>query len=325
MLRSIGGAWRHQSCVAPIASFRSLGSRRCFSTTGTAGISHEQDKEGDEVTDVSGTVWVAKVDKETGALFYYEPKTFETRDVRPPTTLKMKRPREEKPEYSTDWYDPRFPDWVQYTEFQSKRPYYHNMATRETTWSPPDQPGLDVFKEEIEAMSRTLTRVPDNTPPAPFGRRLVATGIDFGCSLLGGSMFGLLVFIDIDNAVGAASGLGFATWALFVGRDMIIERGTRSPGKKLMKLEIVKLDGQLPSRWNTLFRQIYLPVYMASSMLMPYIFAFSAFDLGLMLFTPQRLRLGDFIGMTRVIPELHDREERLKEKMKFDDEDDAKE
>ena len=106
---------------------------------------------------------------------------------------------------------------------------------------------------------------------------------------------------------------------------MVIEKGTRSVGKKLLKLEIVRVDGKLPSRWNNFFRQIYLPVYAGTGVLMPYIFFFTAADFACMLFTPYNMRFGDFIGRTRVIAELPDRKERLQELIERDAADDLKE
>lgn len=310
-------------------------------------------KEGQEVIDLAGAKWIVKLDKETGEWFYFNEKSWETRNDRPANMQDDAAPAagpaaeagagavaggdadgaagngevapRETPQYATEWSDARFPDWVQYMEFQSKRPYYHNRATSETTWAPPDQPELDVFRGEIAAQAQALTMVPANAPLAALHKRFAAVGVDLALSFGGGVVFGGLVFLDIGSVLGASASVGFMTWGLFMARDMIFERGTRSPGKRLFRLEIVKVDGQLPSRWNTLFRQVYLPVYAGFQLLMPYIFIFSAADLGLLLFTPKRQRLGDFIAQTRVIEELPDREARLAEKMKRDDEDDAKE
>lgn len=299
------------------------------STAPTAKSSQVVDKEGDIIVDRAGESWIAKIDSETGKLFYYNEKSWESRNERPLTAQDSDSTstlaERVKPEYATDWHDPQYPDWVQYIEFQSKRAYYHNFATGETTWSPPDQPELDVFKKEIEEMATKLTAVPDSVPSAPIGKRFLAGVVDAGASFAAGCAFGTLVYLDIGNLMGAGASVSLSTWALFMGRDMIFERGTRSPGKRLLKLEIVRTDGQLPSRWNNFFRQIYLPVYLGSVYLMPYIFFFSAADLGAMMFTSKRQRLGDFIAQTRVINEQPDREFRLDEKSRIDDEDDAKE
>ena len=94
---------------------------------------------------------------------------------------------------------------------------------------------------------------------------------------------------------------------------------------KAARLEIVCSDGSLPTRWHTFGRSVYLPVYAAGTMLMPYIFIFAAVDMGCVMFTPKQQRIGDFIGRTRVIAELPDRQERLDQKIRLDDLDDLKE
>jgi len=228
-------------------------------------------------------------------------------------------------QYADDWEDPNHPEWQQFTELNSKRKYYHNRETGDVTWAPPSNPELDIFLEEKEADMVALTPVPINTPNANLFRRGAACLIDMGISLSAGGVFGLGVYIDLDNTMAALPSIGFSAWVAFLIRDIVIEQGTRSPGKKLMKLEIVRVDGQLPSRYNNFFRQIYLPVYAASALLMPYIFFFAAADVGCMIFTKQNMRFGDFIGRTRVIEELADREERLAEKLEADRLDDLKE
>jgi len=280
-------------------------------------------EEGSIVMDLNGESWVLKHDKAKEEWFYYNEKTWESRNDKPPSKDEVTSWEPNK--YATPWNDDRYPEWEQFIEFNSKRPYYHNRATKEVKWAPPKSPDLDVFKEEIDRLSKGLTPVPEELPPANLLKRLGASTIDFGLAVSASAVFGGLVYLDIESVVGASTSVGFSTWALFLGRDMFIERGTRSPGKKFMKLEIVRLDGQLPSRWNTGFRQSYLPVYAAGTMLVPYIFVFAAFDLGLVMFTPKNQRLGDFIGRTRVIEEQPDREIRLSEKIKHDDEDDLKE
>ena len=132
------------------------------------------------------------------------------------------------------------------------------------------------------------------------------------------------MYIDLEDIVASQISLAFATWGLFLAKDMIFERGTRSIGKRLMKLEVVRCDGQLPSRWNNFFRNIYLPVYTMVGTFPPVVFAFASLELGLLSFTKQGQRMGDLIGRTRVIGEFPGREDRLKEKISRDDEDDNK-
>lgn len=91
-----------------------------------------------------------------------------------------------------------------------------------------------------------------------------------------------------------------------------------------MKLEILKMDGSLPTRYNTCLRSAYLPIYGGSIFLMPYILLLPVVDVALVLFTPKSLRLGDALGRTRVVVEGKDRSERMDEKIKREAADDLK-
>mmetsp|Transcript_9033 Transcript_9033/g.14298 ORF Transcript_9033/g.14298 Transcript_9033/m.14298 type:complete len:185 (-) Transcript_9033:2382-2936(-) len=120
-------------------------------------------KQGDKLVDLSGHTWVYKKGKEEGDWFWYNESTWETRNSKPLTEeddIKEGELKVDKPEYATDWEDPRFPEWVQYVEFNSKRKYYHNRATNEVTWAPPDDPTLDIFRQEIEEMTKKLNSGP---------------------------------------------------------------------------------------------------------------------------------------------------------------------
>jgi len=260
------------------------------------------------------------------ALFFFSV-SYSTSPESVATTSKEEdpQPKYKTNQYATEWNDDNFPEWQQFVELNSKRKYYHNRETGDVSWAPPNDPELDIFIKEKEADSISLTPVPADTPNANLMRRMGACVIDMGLSLGAGGLFGLGVYIDMGNSMAALPSIGFSAWVAFLIRDIVIEQGTRSPGKKLMKLEIVRTNGQLPSRYNNFFRQIYLPVYAGSAVLMPYIFFFAAVDVGCMIFTPKNMRLGDFIGQTRVIPELPDREERLAEKLEADRLDDLKE
>ena len=249
--------------------------------------------------------------------FYYDPETFDSYEQLLTT--------KEKPQYATDWVDPNFPGWVQYLD-STKRPYYVDRANpiSQVLWTPPGERNRDIFAEELEKSRAPLKKVSEDIVGAPLGKRFAAFGIDVGLSLVGGSAFGLLVYADLGKMMAAAQGVGFSFWVFLMLRDSVFERGTRSLGKKMMKLEIVTSDGQLPSRWNTGFRQVYIPIYLGAAFLMPYIVLLPITDLGLMLFTKRSSRLGDFIGRTRVISEQSDRAERFSEKCTREDADDAK-
>ncbi len=285
--------------------------------------------------DIRGDEWVKKRNKDGSAeeFFWYNAASWETRNDRPPTVgdgsaiISQRPPGVAKPQYATDWYDSRYPEWVEYIEFTSKRKYYFNSATKEVSWAHPESGTRDadaIFRAEIEAQTKSLTRVPADARPAPLWKRVAAASVDFSACFAGGCFFGALMYVDLEDIPSAQLGIALSTWGAFIGRDMVFERGTRSLGKRLLKLEVVRLDGQLPTRWHTAARNFYAPLYTAVAVMPPAVFALSAVELGLLLFTPQATRIGDLLGRTRVIDERADRKERLAEKISRDDADDAK-
>ena len=263
----------------------------------------------------SGGEWIRRRDPATKREFWYNSLTMESTVLRPMTDLA----RMSKPQYATSWSDARFPSWVQFLEVDTRRPYYMNRETGNVQWTPPgSDPGLDIFAKEIEAAKTRFTRVPADAAPAPLLRRAAATVVDMGLSMVGGVAFAVLVALELGRPQDALASVPFAAWGLFLIRDAVIESGTRSIGKRLLKLEIVRWNGTLPSRFQSVFRHAYIPVYGASSLLMPYIVLLPIVDVGLVLFTPNAWRVGDVMALTRVIAERPDRALRLEEKRKHD-------
>ena len=300
MMRTIRCCYRHR--------------HRFLSTTTTV-----ENGNNEVFVDVYGRQLLMRKDKAGKKMpFYYDPVTFESYEQ----LLTSK----EKPKYATSWEDERFPGWIQYMDATGKRPFYMDRANplSQLKWAPPGEPDRDIFLEEQAKSRAPLTKVADDIPGAPVSKRLAAFGLDVGTSLGAGLGFGLLVYMDLGRIMDAAQGFGFSTWVFLMMRDSVFERGTRSLGKKWMGLEIVRMDGQLPTRWNTAFRQIYLPIYTGATLLLPYIVLLPVIDLGLVLFTRRSYRIGDLIGRTRVIVEHPDREARFKEKCAKEDAEDAK-
>lgn len=124
--------------------------------------------------------------------------------------------------YASDWKDDNFPEWEQFVELNSKRPYYHNRATGEVSWAPPDSPDLDVFKKEHEEQEISLTAVPPTAPNGGLLRRAAACLVDVGVSLGVGAAFGLCVYIDLGNPMAAVPAVGFTSWLAFIGKLWII-------------------------------------------------------------------------------------------------------
>ena len=274
--------------------------------------------------------WVRREDKDTKKVFYYNEKTWETQDLAPEVYYDEEGKRHTAQlaplsEFATDWADAEYPDWCQFLELNTKRPYFYNRRTGECMWEHPSAPDVDVFRKEAMEEEAAWMSVPENAEPASLIRRAGAAAIDVAATFSCAAAFGMFVSGELSHAGAAIPAVGFSWWALFMGRDMLTERGTRSPGKKLLGIEIVCVDGTLPTRWHTLGRNLYLPVYAGTTLLMPWIFFFAAADLGALLFTPRQQRLGDFMGRTRVIKELPDRKERFAQKVELETLDDLKE
>lgn len=101
----------------------------------------------------------------------------------------------------------------------------------------------------------------------------------------------------------------------FICRDGFIECGTRSVGKKLMKIEIVERNGQLPTRVDNLIRNFYY-IYLLTPIIgfIPFTllgFVLTVCDLIIPIFSKQGKRISDMIFGTVVINELPDRKKRI--------------
>eukprot|EP00924_Labyrinthula_sp_SR-Ha-C_P003569 snap_masked-scaffold_53-processed-gene-1.84-mRNA-1 protein AED:0.04 eAED:0.04 QI:0/-1/0/1/-1/1/1/0/279 len=226
-----------------------------------------------------------------------------------------------KSEFATEWQDEKFPEYQQFLELNTKRKYYHNRESGEVSWSPPGDPDFDLFAHEKKEADKEITLTPlhaDHIKPASMIRRIGAVSVDILTSSMAGAAFAGFVFLDLGDVYSAAASAGFATWAAFLFRDVIFEEGTRSIGKKMLKLEIVKDDGRLPSRYNNFFRNIYLLGYAGSVQFMPFILALPLSEFGILLFGKNGKRIGDWIANTVVIEEQVNREERVQEKKNAD-------
>lgn len=222
-------------------------------------------------------------------------------------------------EYATSWSDERYPEWQEFLEVGSKRKYYHNRIDNSVSWTNPSNPDekFDIIEFERKLKARPLSKVA-GAVPANLAKRGGAALIDLLVSGGLGCVFASAVYVDLGQFEASVASIGFTGWVLFLFRDILYEQGTRSIGKKVMKIEIITNNGTLPSRYNNFFRQIYLPLYAGAALLMPYILALPVIETGCVLFTEDSKRIGDFIGQTKVIKELGDREKRLEEKKEID-------
>jgi uncharacterized RDD family membrane protein YckC len=270
--------------------------------------------------------WKIKLHPTSHRPMWYNVKTFETTFEKPTFDVAKKF---KKPQYATSWSDEQFPDWVQFIDVSSKRHYYLNRATGHVQWNPPgsEDEEEDIFFKEIQRDRTRLSTIPYHEMiPAPPLHRFSAMMIDIGVScMIGFVSAGLVGVIEFGRINDAIPSIPFSIWLSFLARDSIFEYGTRSIGKRMMKLEIVRWNGKLPTRRHTIMRQIYLPVYAGATLLLPYVVLLPIVDLGLMLFTPQAFRLGDILGYTRVIREHPGRLKRMQELQEYREDEELKE
>lgn len=98
-------------------------------------------------------------------------------------------------------------------------------------------------------------------------------------------------------------------------RDGFIECGTRSIGKKWMKLEIVERNGQQPTRIDNLIRNFYY-IWLLTPIIgfIPFTLLgiiLTICDIVIPIFSKQGKRISDMIFGTVVINELPDRKKRI--------------
>lgn len=206
--------------------------------------------------------------------------------------------------------------WRQCFDPGSKRLYFHDTRHNVVSWAHPGRPEEDVFASEIEERCAPLTQVGDASV-APLTRRLGAAFLDVGVSIMVGGAFAGAVYVDLGDSQASIVAFSFALWGSFVLRDAVLEQGTRSLGKRACGLEIVTTDGNLPVRRHTILRNLNFLAYggiTAFGDLAPLLLALAGGDLLLLMLSPERRKIGDWIGCTKVINECIDRSDRLGEK-----------
>ena len=81
-------------------------------------------------------------------------KTWETTEIAPEVYYDEKTGEQftaelpPKSEFATDWEDERFPDWCEFLELNTKRPYYYNRRTGECMWAHPKSPIQTCFAKK---------------------------------------------------------------------------------------------------------------------------------------------------------------------------------
>lgn len=260
-----------------------------------------------------GDVWVRQVDLASGRHYFFNKRTLEFRATEPTgVTVEYGRlpaslmsPEQAEKEESRH----REPEWCVYMDGGTGRPFYFHTGTAESRWDNPC--GISLLPEDYTGQPRAVPEELMVHPP--LWRRLSAGAVDVGLSLGFGAVTGAIMAWELGAwQLGQLGGAFMAALAL-VARDAVSEQGTRSPGKRLLGLEIVRTSGVLPSRYRTVARNLYLSTHLATVELFPFLQAAALADLGVMAASRQQRRLGDWIADTVVIMEAPDREARLKD------------
>jgi hypothetical protein len=153
---------------------------------------------------------------------------------------------------------------------------------------------------------------------APAWRIAGAFAVDLGATFAFAGVIGASMWMEISDIEAITPGVGLGAWMYFLGRESLFEQGTRSVGKRLLKLEVVKSkDGTLPSRTRGVLRNLYFASFAGATLLGPLVAVLPTLDLAVLGLSRWRCgdwrTMGDWYTFTRVINEMPNREKRLKE------------
>ena len=233
----------------------------------------------------------------------------------------------EKPPLRADG-SPGTSPWRKYLEGDTGNVYYYNTETNLTSWKHPtyEDDGSLVWELPLRERLQPGTVADVETRPElrpPAWRLAAAMAVDAGLSLGFGLACGAIMFTEIDDPEAAGQGMGLATWLYFVTRESVWEEGTRSVGKRLLKLEVVQRDGTFASRTRLAWRNAYFLVFPTLTPLIgPGVLLVPIVDLLTMAASKYLISrggskvddwrsLGDWYSGTRVIMEQPGREERV--------------
>lgn len=272
--------------------------------------------QGLDAGDDPGAEWVEQVDLSTGRRYYYRRDTLQFR-ISPPQRGTVEKGRvsmfpvteEEKREEEARAAEPA---WQVFIDPASGRPFYYHSATMESRWDNPL--GLTITDADYAG---GLMRVPaESLAPAPVGRRALAAAVDIGVALTAGAAAGAVIWWELEFPALGAFGATYTAMLYMVLRDSLLDQGTRSIGKRVAGLEIVRTNGELASRYRTFSRNFYFVSAVASAELFPLLQIVQAVD-AVACTVRSRRRLGDLMAGTQVIAEQGDRAQRLDDYSEF--------
>lgn len=180
--------------------------------------------------------------------------------------------------------------WEKRTDAASGNAYHFHPVTSQTTWVHPSQ----------------------GIVPAKLPRRMAAAAIDLTLAMTVGVVVGMEVAWEMSDQNFQQAFTMFGVVVSFVSRDALFEDGTRSIGKRLLKLEILDTaEGEMSQRGQNIKRNVYSslnPLMIAAS---PFHLVVMACDLVLIAFNMKGRRSGDWMAKTVVVDELPERAARM--------------
>ena len=308
------------------------------STTSTTpyvpfGTNQRPDNDDDEYEWID-EVWEVRTFSHTGREYIYNRTTHEIRpaeealggstDKNKDILLQYEPPMVTVKRRDNDEDEQRELRWEEHTEIRGDRlPYFLNRATGECTWKFPfEDPSL--VPEFPIPQPYNFMRVSNiqDLPSAPLFKRLSAAALDFAITISATGAYSAVMYYEMGPK--CVPGIAILMFVAYSWRDGVLDQGSRSIGKKMMGLEIVKeKDGSLPGRFETVGRSCYFISYYGMLALGVFEAPQLLYIAGGLLLTDVGLlvvkgkRIGDYGFGTKVIEVQELREERVKDRTDY--------
>lgn len=213
--------------------------------------------------------------------------------------------------------------WEEHAETRADRfPYYLNRATGECVWTFPfEDPALVPAFPEHKKYDYLRVENLDAIPRPRLSKRLGAAFIDLVATCGAMGVYSSIMWLEMGEK--CLPGIAILMFVGFMWRDATLEQGSRSLGKRYMGLEIVRSDGTLPSRLQSVGRSVYFPLHyvlISAGLLEMFELVYVSgglFALDMVLMVAAGRRLGDYAFGTRVIEEQEDRDLRVQDRKDY--------
>ena len=300
-----------------------------YQAFGTPSSKHSDDDEYEIVDEV----WEVRTYTATGREYIYNRTTHEIRPAEEAITTNNETSDEILSEYippmvtirrkDNDEEEERELRWEEHAEIRGDRlPYFLNRANGETTWKFPFE-DPEVVPEFPPMIGHQFMKIENlqELSYAPISKRLGAAALDFAIVVGATGAYSCVMYYEMGPK--CLPGVAILLFVAYSWRDAVLEQGSRSLGKKYFNLEIVKKDGTLPGRYETVGRSFYFISYYGLVAIgvfeMPELLYVAAgllvTDVGLMVADGRRI--GDFLFGTKVIQVQELRDERVKDRTDY--------